>query len=150
MNRSDVTIRTGNAAELIDLRHVVLRTHLPREAAEYDVDAWPATRHWVATKGGRIVGCVTIFPMPLDERQSDTWQLRGMAVAEDVRGVGVGAKLLDAVDAHLRSLSPRPSLVWCHARVTAIGFYQSCGWAVVSDVYDVPTVGPHQKMIKGV
>jgi predicted GNAT family N-acyltransferase len=149
LSANDITVRPGGADEVIDLRHKILRGHLPRSAAEYDVDAWPATCHWVATApDGRVVGCVTIFPAPLDQQTPDAWQLRGMAVADDVRNLRVGAKLLAAVDGFLLARSPPPALVWCNARVTAIGFYQRCGWRVVSDVYDVPGVGPHRKMIK--
>ena len=164
MNEPDaadaIEIRPGRMEELFDLRHRVLRPHLPREAAVYDVDALPETRHFIALahrsagagagadggNGRAVVGTVTIFPRPLDERETNAWQLRGMAVADDFRRAGVGRKLLAAVDRHLRSLDPVP-LLWCHARITAIGFYERCGWQVISDVYDVPTVGPHRKMI---
>ena len=143
-----VEVRPARVEDIFELRHAILRPHLPRETAVYDVDSWPETRHFAAWDDGRVVGTVTIFPMALDERETNAWQLRGMAVADAARGLGVGRKLLAAVDEHLRRLAPPTPLLWCNARVTAIGFYQRCGWEVISDVYDVPTVGPHVKMIK--
>jgi len=35
---------------------------------------------------------------------------------------------------------------WCNARVPAVPFYAAMGWTVVSDVFDVPTAGPHRVM----
>lgn len=164
-----VQVRAASAEEVIDLRHAVLRPGQPREAAMYDVDVRPATRHFVATIDGAVVGCVTIFPSPWrgggesgggnDETDPDAWQLRGMGVAPDVQSAGVGRKLLEAVDAFLRTLAPpppppsptgRPMLVWCNARVTAMGFYQRCGWTVASEVFDLPPIGPHVKMTRRV
>ena len=151
----DVQIRLATAEEVIDLRHAVLRTGFPREAAIYDVDALPTTRHLVAVAGdaaggARIVGCATIFPEPFEHRP-DAWRLRGMAIAPDLQGAGVGRKLLAAIDEMMRAHAPaRPPLLWCNARVTAIGFYQRCGWRIVSGVFDVPTVGPHVNMTRQV
>ena len=35
---------------------------------------------------------------------------------------------------------------WCNARTTAIGFYEQAGWSTATDVFDIPTAGPHVKM----
>jgi GNAT superfamily N-acetyltransferase len=146
---SDVKVRAAGPEEVVDLRSAVLRPGFPREAAIYDVDALPATRHFVATADdGRVVGCVTVFPSPWHGR-GDAWQLRGMGVAADLQGAGVGRKLLAAVDDFLRTLGPRPPVIWCNARVTAIGFYERCGWVVASDVFELPPIGPHVKMTRG-
>ena len=42
----------------------------------------------------------------------------------------------------------RAGLLWCNARLPAVGFYQKLGWAAVSDVFEIPTAGPHVKMTK--
>ena len=68
-----------------------------------------------------------------------------MATRADFVRRGVGAALLIfAVDA----LRPAP-LLWCNARIGAVPFYRRLGWRVVSDVFDVPTVGPHVRMVCG-
>jgi predicted GNAT family N-acyltransferase len=38
--------------------------------------------------------------------------------------------------------------LWCNARTTAQGFYEKVGFEVVSDVFDIPGIGPHVVMIK--
>jgi GNAT superfamily N-acetyltransferase len=69
-----------------------------------------------------------------------------MATAERVRGTGVGAALLRAVEAHVLASPPR--LLWCNARVSALGFYARHGWRVDSEEFDIPTAGPHRRMSK--
>ena len=39
-------------------------------------------------------------------------------------------------------------LFWCNARVPALRFYQRHGWRIVSDQFDIPTAGPHRKLVK--
>jgi predicted GNAT family N-acyltransferase len=142
-----IRVRTASADEVIALRQAVLRPGLPREASVYDVDALPTTRHLVAVDGdARVVGCATIFPEPFEGRD-DAWRLRGMAVAPGLRGAGVGRKILAAIDRMMRDRTPVP-LLWCNARVAAIGFYQRCGWTIVSGEFDVPGIGPHVNMTR--
>ena len=146
----EIRVRAGSGNEVIALRQAVLRPGLPREASIYDVDTLPATRHLVAIDAAaRVVGCATIFPEPFEGRADLAWRLRGMAVAPERRGSGVGRKLLMAIDEMMRARTPVP-LLWCNARVTAIGFYQRCGWTVVSGEFDVPGIGPHVNMTRQV
>ena len=75
------------------------------------------------------------------------WQMRGMAVDETMRGTGVGAALLAEVD-QLVAASEFSQLIWCNGRLVAKGFYERHGWKVESDLFDIPTAGPHHKMTK--
>jgi GNAT superfamily N-acetyltransferase len=146
-----VIIRAAAPEEVIHLRLAVLRPGFPREAAIFPLDHDPGTHHFVAVASGdagRIVGCVTISrPRPF-ENHANAIQLRAMAVAEDFRGAGIGRKLMARVDEQVRTLPPPRPLMWCNARVIAIGFYQRCGWTVASDVFDSPPAGPHVKMTR--
>jgi predicted GNAT family N-acyltransferase len=144
----DVHVRRGSAEEVIDLRHAVLRAGLPRETAIFPGDDHPDARHVVAVAatGERIVGCVTVHPTTWDDGQP-AWQLRGMATDAGVRGSGVGrAMLREIVDLVAREFPAR--IMWCHARVPAARFYERHGWKVISDVYEIPSAGPHVKMTR--
>jgi GNAT superfamily N-acetyltransferase len=151
----DFQIRAAAPEEVVDLRLAVLRPGFPREAAIFSLDQDPGTNHFVAVPTARadrdhIVGCVTISrPRPWQDH-ADAIQLRAMAVADNFRGAGVGRKLLARVDEHVAALPPPRPLMWCNARVSAIGFYERCGWTVVSDVFDSPPAGPHVKMTRRV
>lgn len=142
---SGIETRRAELTELVDLRHVVLRQGLPREAAVFDGDERPDTRHYGAFRDGRAVCCATLHASTWEGRPA--WQLRGMATADGFRGRGIGRDILRLLEADLlRPGSVR--LLWCNARVPAVGFYRGMGWRVVSDVFEIPTAGPHVKMVK--
>lgn len=91
-----------------------------------------------------LVGCATILMSEWEGKPA--WQLRGMAVDEKVRESGIGRKLVEAAEKFaVASDVPR---LWCNARVPAVGFYERMGWRVVSAVFEVPTAGPHVKMVR--
>lgn len=130
---------------IIDLRHQVLRQGLPREEAIFEGDRKPDALHVGAFDGDRVVGCVTLHVSRWEEQPA--WQLRGMAVAPGHQKSGVGRALLAAVDEHV-AMNGDQSILWCNARVPAAGFYQKHGWKIVSEVFEIPTAGPHVRMVK--
>jgi GNAT superfamily N-acetyltransferase len=142
----DVRVRRASAAEVIGLRHAILRAGLPRDQAIFPGDENPDAIHAVAeTPHGRIVGCVTLHPSTWDD--APAWQLRGMATDPAVRGSGVGRAMLAYVEQCARSGSSVRQL-WCIARVPAAGFYVRAGWKIRSEPFEIPTAGPHVRMSK--
>jgi predicted GNAT family N-acyltransferase len=141
----NIQIRRGDTEEIIDLRHEILRTGLPRELAYFDGDDEPTTFHIVAEVDGKIVGCATILQRPWQNQPA--WQLRGMAVAKLTQGTGVGSRLLREVEELARSQDYSKQL-WANARVPAVKFYRHHGWEVISDEFEIQHAGPHVKMIK--
>lgn len=142
---SNPQIRLARAEELIDLRHACLRQGLPRKAAIFEGDDEPGTLHAVAELDGHIIGCATLVQRPW--KDSPAWQLRGMAVDPTSHRCGIGRKVLALLEDTAAKL-PHSRQLWCNARVPAAGFYQKNGWTIVSEVFEIPTAGPHVKMIK--
>jgi len=140
----DVLLRQASLVEILALRHAVLRPGLPPESAEFDGDDAPATRHYGAFVGDDAVGCLSFMR---SDRGVPAHQLRGMATAASARGTGIGRALLEFADGALVAATGIRGL-WCNARVESIGFYERMGWDVVSDVFDVPGVGPHRVMVR--
>jgi predicted GNAT family N-acyltransferase len=68
-----------------------------------------------------------------------------MATDPAVRGSGAGRALV--VDGLARLAERGADLLWCDARVSAAGFYELMGFAVVTDEYDKPGIGPHVGML---
>jgi len=134
------TIRSARPHEVVDLRHRVLRPGKPRELAIWDTDRDPETRHWVVEWAGQIVGCASVMPRTEATHPQLRWQLRGMAISDDVRGRGLGTGLLR----YLQTAVAEP--MWCNARETAIPFYSANGWLPQGDRFDIRRVGPHQRM----
>jgi GNAT superfamily N-acetyltransferase len=147
-----LAMRRVELADVIDLRHQVLREGLPREEAVFEGDAGPTARHYAAVElspgtGGRVrtVCCATFH---LNAWAGETaWQLRGMATAPDLRGRGVGRALMEWAEQDLRQAAP-VRLLWCNARVPALSFYLAQGWEIRSEIFDIPTAGPHHKLTK--
>ena len=140
-----VVIRRAALAELIDLRHAVLRAGLQREAAVFPGDDAPTSRHYGAFRGGEVLCCATLH---LSEWQGEpAYQLRGMATAPQVRRSGIGRRVMRWMEAELRADRATP-LLWCNARVPAVDFYRAMGWEVLSEPFEIPTAGPHVRMVK--
>ena len=72
-------------------------------------------------------------------------QSESMATRRDLVHAGIGTALLrDAMTQIANATAVR--LFWCNARAVATGFYERLGWRIVSDVFEVPTAGPHYVM----
>jgi GNAT superfamily N-acetyltransferase len=141
----DLELRRASLDEILPLRHAELRPGLPPETARFDGDDEPDTLHFGAflRATGAPVACVSCMRRPCDGQ--DGWQVRGMATRGDLVRRGIGRALLRHALAALRD-ARGPELVWCNARVAALGFWEREGWAVVSEVFDIPGVGPHRTL----
>lgn len=131
--------RTVAAAEILALRHAVLRPGLPAVSAHFEGDDAADTAHFGAFWLTDNVGCLSLMSSSWEGRAA--WQLRGMATRPAWRGRGVGSGLLRWV---LSAAPARP--VWCNARVGAVAFYERHGFSIVSERFEIPEVGPHYRM----
>ncbi|MCW5890141.1 MAG: GNAT family N-acetyltransferase [bacterium] len=136
-------IRRATLDEILALRHVELRPGLPLATARFDGDDAPDTWHLGAFEDAAAVACASFMRQAWEG--AGAYQLRGMATRADRRRRGLGAALLRFAEA---TIPPATGVhvLWCNARVAAIDFYRRCGWTVESEVFDVPTVGPHRRM----
>ena len=145
-----IAICRVSISEIIDLRHRLLRAGLPLEAAQFPGDDEQTTWHigvFYASFGAdaALVSCGSF--MLNSYKNEPAWQLRGMATETGFQGKGFGGKLLACAEAKIVEGS-KLSRFWCNARVPAVPFYQKHGWKVDSEEFDIPTAGPHRKMIK--
>lgn len=135
-------VRRTDAATLMDVRWRELREGRPRETAAMPGDDDPDTRHWgVFDDDDVAVACATVMKQAWPEGDGPVWRLRGMAVDRRLRRQGLGAQLLQAVQADVGAA------MWCDARIVALDFYASMGWHVRTPLFEVPNVGPHRRMI---
>ena len=94
--------------------------------------------------GPAIIACATVLLNHWQDCRA--CQLRGMAVATAWQGRGVGSRLLDQV--HRAAREAGVALLWANARKPATAFYKNHGWEIASDEFEIPTAGPHFKMIR--
>ncbi len=125
-----IEIRPADVEEILPLRKAVLRPMEPVVAAEYD--GYPQVQHVGAFENGEVIGCATVFPSAYDG-DAATWQLRGMAVEPQRQGTGIGGQVLAAAIDLARAAGA--SAVWANARTTALPFYASMGFEIVSEEF---------------
>jgi GNAT superfamily N-acetyltransferase len=139
-----IIIERVAAREIIDLRHAVLRAGLPRESAKFSGDDNPQSVHMAAKDGPKVVGCATILVNEWDGER--VCQLRGMAIDPEKQRCGIGRQLLAEVDRV--AVEKGRELLWANVRKIAVEFYQKCGWVIESEEFEIPTAGPHFKMVR--
>jgi GNAT superfamily N-acetyltransferase len=154
----EVDVEKIPAAASYPLRHAVLRTHQAIDEVGFPADNDPgaATFGAIDRADGNVVAVVTVFrePPPFDTAaagvptgvgsEATTWRLRAMATREDLRGKGLGSLVLSAALDHVASEGG--DLIWCYARLRAVGFYERAGFKRWGDEWDVPFTGPHVVM----
>jgi GNAT superfamily N-acetyltransferase len=148
-----ITICRVSVDVIIDLRHRLLRAGLPAEAAQFpgdnDASNWHIGLFYPCPpeENAPLVSCASF--MLNSYKDEPAWQLRGMCTDGPHRSKGFGGRLLACAEAAISEHS-KLRLFWCNARVPAIPFYERQGWIADSDVFDIPTAGPHRKMFKKV
>jgi GNAT superfamily N-acetyltransferase len=137
-----------SADEVLPVRWSILRHGFPRETAIFPGDDAPETCHLGGFVDARLVGVASVYLARMPERPAveNAWQLRGMATLPEVRDAGVGRALLVACEDVARERGA--PLMWCNARLTAVEFYRKHGWQALGAEFDVPTVGPHYRMLR--
>jgi GNAT superfamily N-acetyltransferase len=139
-----ITIGPVGVEEIVDLRHAVLRPGLARETAYFPGDRDPLTIHLAAKDGQTVVACATVLVNQWQGRPA--CQLRGMAVDPPYQRRGVGARLLAQIER--LAAENGVDVIWANARKPAVEFYRKHGWEIVSGAFEIPTAGPHFKMVR--
>jgi len=139
-----IQIGPVDVEEIINLRHAVLRAGLARETAYFPGDRDPRTIHLAAKHGPAIVACATVLLNQWEGRPA--CQLRGMAVDPGYQGHGIGKAILREVERIATENGVK--ILWANARAPAAEFYRKHGWELVSEQFEIPTAGPHFKMVR--
>lgn len=132
--------------ETLDLRNRVLRNNAGLDKCVFPTDATEHNFHLGRFEDNKLVSIATFFPEDCPERAGAGFRLRGMATDPSFAGRGYGADLIKFAINELRSANA--SYIWCHARSSALGFYEKLGFDVISEEFEVPEIGPHFVMIK--
>jgi GNAT superfamily N-acetyltransferase len=139
-------IASCGADEVIGLRQAVLRPHQRPDEVRFPDDEGVATVHFCAQDDdGEVVGVVSLMKQsPPWRPELDAWRLRGMATAPEWRGKGVGRALVGVVFDHIAAGGG--GLLWCNARLAAVGFYERAGMVTTGETWEEPVIGPHIAM----
>lgn len=139
------SVKTITAEQARVIRAQVLYHHLTEKPLIYPNDDLASTLHLGIFDHERLIGTCSLF----DQHESNTpqgyWQLRGMAVASDYQGRGLGERLIKQVKTVLQQQGAQG--IWCNAREPVIAFYQRKGFQPIGERFDIPTICIHQRMI---
>ncbi len=134
-------------AELLPLRHQVLRPFATIDECENPGDSDPTTFHVGVFIGPRLVSIATFVNEGRDDfLYGQAYRLRGMATDDAYQKQGCGALALSWGLDRLRK--QHTDFVWCKARVKAFSFYERMGFVFWGEFFDIPKIGPHKIMYR--
>ncbi|GHE33644.1 GNAT family N-acetyltransferase [Sphingobacterium griseoflavum] len=113
----ELLIEQVTAAVTWRLRQVVL--YPAGTLADVMIDGDFEATHFGAYHDNNLVGVISLFAA------GDSLQFRKFAVRADYQGKGVGTALLRRVFAYAKEWEI--TLIWCHARLSAISYYERVG-----------------------
>jgi len=134
-----------SALEAYKIRKDVLRNGIPlTEKMVGDFDE--STLHFGVFLNDVLV-CIASY-MKTDNScfSGVQYQLRGMATLKKYQQQGFGKKLILAVEDFLRK--EESIIIWCNARVSALGFYEKLGFEINGTIFEIPLIGKHYIMFK--
>jgi GNAT superfamily N-acetyltransferase len=140
-------IKKITAVETFSVRHPVLRAGKPIETCNFDGDNLITTTHFGFFDNEILVGVITLK----EEKNSvfdhlTQYRIRGMAVLENYRKTGIGAKLVQHTENFVRQKNG--GLIWFNARIVALSFYENLGFQIIGDDFDIDDIGKHFLMFK--
>jgi len=132
----------------MQLRVAILRKDTPATDCNYLEDSYPDVVHFGIIRDGIAIATSSWFMKECPEKPGViAMQLKGMAVAENLQGVGLGALLIDA---GVELANERgATIAWARARDSAMGFYERLGFASTGAGFmDGPTAMPHHIVVR--
>ncbi|MBN1239519.1 MAG: GNAT family N-acetyltransferase [Gammaproteobacteria bacterium] len=126
--------------EVTELRRALLRRPLGLDFTADELARERSDTHVAAIADGRVVG--TLLLRSVGPR---TVRLMRMAVAEVMQGQDIGSRLVGEAEALMRGRGARTIMM--HARATAVGFYERCGYRAVGGSFLEQGI-PHIRMEK--
>lgn len=143
-------IKNPALEEILVLRFTLLRQDLQNpKACEYPGDKLDSNFHFaIRDSETQKLACIATFHQEIFGQHPDlnSYRLRAMATVPDYFRQGLATKVLSAGMTEAKTKGAK--LLWFNARIKAIPFYNSMGFEVASDEFDILGIGPHKLMFK--
>ena len=142
-----MNVRQISANDTYHIRGQMLRPGRDLSECVFKGDESDQTLHLGAFVEKKLVSIASFY---FNQSQSfeapNQFQLRGMATLPEFQNQGLSRELLKfGFPLIKRNFC---DLVWCNARISAVGFYETVGFKTIGDTFDIPDVGTHQLMYK--
>ena len=133
--------------DTIALRHQMLRPGKPVESCVFVGDDDEQTFHLGAFVDSKLVSVASFYfekhPKLLPPYQ---YRLRGMATLPEHQRSGLSSELLKMAFPIIKQ--NLATMLWCNARLTAVGFYEKVGFEKIGEVFSIADIGEHILMTK--
>jgi predicted GNAT family N-acyltransferase len=126
--------------QALQLRTEVLRKPLGLEFTPAELKKDEEDVHFGLFENGEIIACLT-----LTETDNRRVKMRQVAVTSTLQGKGFGKELSLAAEKYCQEKGFE--VIFCHARKTAVPFYQKLGYKITSAEFQEVSV-PHYVMEK--
>ena len=140
-------IKEISSLDTFKVRHPVLRAGKPLDSCFFEGDDIDTTKHFGIFEFENLIGVISMFRNNhayFDNTNS--FQIRGMAVLEKFQKQGLGEKLLRHCENYIAN--QKSSLIWFNARINAVGFYEKLEYKIIEDAFEIEDVGTHYIMYK--
>lgn len=124
----------------VQLRYDVLRKPLGLKFTSEQLAAEHVWWHLGYFDGDELQGCLILVP-----ENEGKIKMKQVAVAKHLQGQGIGAKMVLAAEQF--AANKGFTLMYCHARDTAVPFYEKLGYLKKGDMFEEVTI-PHWEMEK--
>ncbi|UKJ05779.1 GNAT family N-acetyltransferase [Solitalea lacus] len=134
-----------SAEDTFCLRQRVLKPGVAINSCYFPKDNEPETFHLAVVENDEIISIGSFNRSNLPYFGSTAqYHLKGMATSLEHRGKNAGSVLVRFAIDYLKQKDIH--LLWCNARVSAVGFYQKLGFTSIGDAFEVEGIGMHQTM----
>ena len=142
-----ISIKQVGAEKIRPLRLSELRKGQGFASTSYLKDYEKTTFHMACIIGKEVVTCATFYPEKSTKIKSkNAYRLRGMATAISFQRKGYATELMK--ESFKKLNEKEADLLWCNARLIALDFYESLGFNIIGDLFNIEGIGPHYYMYK--
>ena len=136
-----------DAEKIRPLRHAELRKGQDFSTTSYLRDHDAETFHMACMVDSNVVTCATFYPEKTDKISAkNAYRLRGMATDSSFRRKGYARDLMKKSFQKLKLFGA--DILWCNARLVAISFYESLGFKIIGEIFNIEGIGLHYYMYK--
>jgi GNAT superfamily N-acetyltransferase len=140
-------VKRISGKDTLVLRQQMLRPGKELSDCVFSGDSDEQSFHLGAFVDKKLVSVASFYldsnPAFPDEFQ---YRLRGMATLPEFQKRGFSQALLKTAFPIIKQNMCK--ILWCNARVSALGFYEKVGFTIESQEFEIPGIGPHVLMKK--
>jgi len=149
IKRKLLKVKQIQAVDCYPIRQQILWRHKKLENCGIDIDEQEGAFHIGVFLNDELVSIGSFFKQNHAQfSEKNQYRLRAMATMPKAQKQGIAKALLDFAFERLKNQNH--DILWCDARVIAVGFYKKMGFTKHGDMYEIPIIGPHYLMRKAV